>query len=302
MKAFLIVIMSVCDLLYSSNMFGQVRVPWNKSNVVARLRSTVVSLDTAYRYTYVIQNDSTSPERLEVVRIEAGDIEATDGGTIGNFIDPSTKNWSGWTDAVGAQPPDPSAKGIILWDVDDSTTSIDDLDIPAPSSLAPGESITGSFDSKGLPAIKRFWVKGFIRPITEQIFDSLLAAGHSEDSILFPWYLAGVQGRTVSPLLPSIPFNALNFLDTIISYINQSRTLGWITNDPTANKYRRLIDTARFHLQANNRGITKARLDSVLLSANADSASTLTSEAYALLRFNTEYVIKKLREEDDEEK
>ena len=103
---------------------------------------------------------------------------------------------------------------------------------------------------------------------------------------------------TLSARTPPTPFDAPNFLDTIKSYIDESRTLGWIANQATADKYTRLVDSARSNLDANNRGITKAKLDSVLLSANADSSSTLTSEAYALLRFNTEYVLKKLREED----
>jgi hypothetical protein len=104
----------------------------------------------------------------------------------------------------------------------------------------------------------------------------------------------------VSPKLPPTPFSALTFLDTITSYISESRTLGWIGNDPTANKYKQLIDTARFHLHANNRGVTKAKLDSVLVNVYPDSASgAITSEAYALLRFNTEYVLQKLREEEE---
>lgn len=48
----------------------------------------------------------------------------------------------------------------------------------------------------------------------------------------------------------------------------------------------------------NHRAISKAKLDSVLINVAADSNTTLSSEAYALLRFNTEYVLKDLREYD----
>ncbi len=108
-------------------------------------------------------------------------------------------------------------------------------------------------------------------------------------------------GLTVVPRVLPSSFNALGFLDTIKSYITEGRTLGWIANDPTKNKYTRLIDSAKANLSSSpaRRGTAKAKLDSVLRNVHPDSAAALiTSEAYALLRFNTEYVMKKLREED----
>jgi len=163
--------------------------------------------------------------------------------------------------------------------------------------IAPGGSMSGfSFKSTGLPTIVSGYFQGnapllaFTAEAPQKMYDLL-------DTIaVFPHNT--VIRLTLGPKDPPTPFNAFTFLDTITSYISESRTLGWITNDPTANKYKRLIDTARFHLQANNRGVTKAKLDSVLVNVYPDSAAGLiTSEAYALLRFNTEYVLKKLSEE-----
>jgi len=157
--------------------------------------------------------------------------------------------------------------------------------------IIPGGSMSGyNLVSEGLPTIGDFFAQGWVPvPILEAEPDSIVGGEFPDDNL---------QGKTLVPRTPPTPFHALTFLDTITSYISQSRTLGWITNDPTANKYKRLIDTARFHLQANNRGVTKAKLDSVLVNVYPDSAAGLiTSEAYALLRFNTEYLLKKLSEE-----
>jgi len=160
------------------------------------------------------------------------------------------------------------------------------------SNIPPGNNLTGyTVISQGLPAIFSFYIRGhvFIPVFEEGTPDSTIGGDVFENSF---------KGRTIAPRIPPTPLNGLNFLDTVKSYITESRTLGWITNDPTANKYGRLIDTARFHLQANNRGVTKAKLDSVLVNVYPDSAAGLiTSEAYALLRFNTEYLLKKLSEE-----
>jgi hypothetical protein len=261
------------------------------------ISSRVVRVDSAFAYKYKVTNDAKSQQRLEVLRIEVADEGIEKGGTIEHFLDPD--GWFGWADRIVGQPIDPSAKGTIVWVAEDSASNFSDLMIPAQSSLLPESTAEFSFQSEGLPSTKRFWARGWARPLWEYEYDSLLALGYTHDQIYSPWYDDAYTGVTVGPQLPARSFDSDSFLDTITSYINQSRTLGWITNDPTANKYRRLIDTARFHLQANNRGVTKAKLDSVLVNVYPDStAGVITSEAYALLRFNTEYVLKKLREED----
>jgi len=99
-----------------------------------------------------------------------------------------------------------------------------------------------------------------------------------------------VLRKTVGPKLPPEQFQSLGFLDTLKSYITQSRSLGWITRQATTDKYTRLVDSVRLNLLANNHSIAKTKLDSILLYVHADSATTLTSEAYALIRFNTEYL------------
>jgi len=227
-------------------------------NIVATAEQ-VVGL---YRYSYLINSSLQSEQNVNWFEVQGSSL-------VDSIFSPT--GWRG--DPYGI-------RALVSWWARDSLYRI-----------APGTSLGGfSFAASGLPAIQTYYAQGwFPIPVVNVEPDSIV----NDD-------MAGnmINGKTIGPRTPLAPFNGMTFLDTITSYISQSRTLGWITNDPTANKYKRLIDTARFHLQANNRGVTKAKLDSVLVNVYPDSAAGLiTSEAYALLRFNTEYLLKKLSEE-----
>jgi hypothetical protein len=161
--------------------------------------------------------------------------------------------------------------------------------------VAPGDSVGGlQIMSKGLPGVRKCIAIPWIEE-GEYFYEEDTLYTPKQDSILST---LNYYGYTIGPYAPPAFFNGLTFLDTIKSYVTQSRVLGWITSQTTADKYTRLVDSAHSNVQANIRGVAKAKLDSVLLNANADSSTTLTSEAYALIRFNTEYVLTKLREED----
>ncbi len=158
----------------------------------------------------------------------------------------------------------------------------------------PGELLSYfTMMSKGLPAIRYC--------IFEPRFDVVALFPNPEEdttitSVLVDSIREAVKyhGYTIGPTALDSVFNGLNFLDTIKSYINQSRSLGWITTQVAADKYAKLIDSARAKLVANKIALTRAKLDTVLLYANQDSSVTITSEAYALLRFNTEYLLSQL--------
>ena len=72
------------------------------------------------------------------------------------------------------------------------------------------------------------------------------------------------RGWTVGPTAPTAVFDGIATLDTIKSYTVQSRSLGWIRDQPTANKYSALIDSVKGKLQANRIAATRAKLDTIL--------------------------------------
>jgi hypothetical protein len=102
------------------------------------------------------------------------------------------------------------------------------------------------------------------------------------------------RGLTIGPTNPPTPFVQLTFLDTLSGYTSQSRTLGWIKDSVTAVKYLGYFSTAKIKIQQNDTATAKATLQQVLSDVNVDSTSHITSEAYALLRFNTEYLIPRI--------
>ncbi len=159
--------------------------------------------------------------------------------------------------------------------------------------IAPDSSASGfSYRSLGLPAIITSYFEGTTTGLAfpeepPSIMDDLL-----EPLEIFPNNT--VKEKTIGPKDPSSPFEASTFLDTLISYTDQSLALGWISGQQTADKYEGHFNTAQTALQQADTTAARSELQIVLQEAEQDSGSVLTSEAYALLRFNTEYLLDQL--------
>lgn len=140
-----------------------------------------------------------------------------------------------------------------------------------------------SIKSKALPSIVTSFFGGFLEglPIGDYEFKK------GTNDIFYNSF----KILTIGPVNPPSPFNSLNFLDTLKSYVTQSRSLGWIVNQQTANKYLAFFDTAKVQIQQNRNWSARFTLDTVIAHVKRDSSGLLSSEAYALIRFNTEYLI-----------
>jgi hypothetical protein len=137
--------------------------------------------------------------------------------------------------------------------------------------------------SSVLPTIVKYYVQGYTQP-----------AFGTEEEERQNIYNNSVNGYTLGTSETSGSFILLDFLDTLTSYTTQSRTLGWIKDQTTANKYLGYFSSAKTSLQQNNIASTRTTLQQILQDANIDSTSNLTSEAYALIHFNTEYLLAQL--------
>jgi hypothetical protein len=145
--------------------------------------------------------------------------------------------------------------------------------------ISPGETDANfSILRGGLPVIAKYYVQGHNG-------DEFSGSGIITNSAC---------GYTVCPFDSPIPFVTSNFLDTLSSGTTQSRTLGWIKDQPTANKYLSYFASAKTSLGQNNITSTRTTLQKVLTDVNIDSTANLTSEAYALIRYNTEYLLAQL--------
>jgi hypothetical protein len=210
------------------------------------------------QFTYEIKSLQTSKRRIECFYL---DHYGTD--TLGS----APKGWYFW----GKVENIPLAWNWGGWDNRDM--------------IPPGKS-NNSFvvNSEGLPGIGRFYIQSE-HGIGEIDENPTFIDDFNND------YLNSFRGITIAPFLPPWPFIPLNFLDTLVSYTMQSDTLGWIKDSTTANKYLGYFNAAKTKILQNDTATAKATLLQVLSDVDVDSTNNITSEAYALLRFNTEYLI-----------
>jgi len=162
--------------------------------------------------------------------------------------------------------------------------------------LAPGEVERNfSFRTNALPKIASYF-----------------SQGHNGNTNLAEIFTNSVQGKTLGPADPHDPFVPLSFLDTLLSYTRQSAQLGWLgrnrdddcddderPDDGVVRNIENRLQKARRELVRGDS--VKARRELVKLVRKVDRLQrrgerVMTSEAYALLKYNTEYVIERLPE------
>ena len=164
---------------------------------------------------------------------------------------------------------------------------------PIVNQIQPGNTTTGfAYVTTQLPGICDYYGEGnhALPWFPEGMADDSIE-GYSN---LTP-YGPGIVGKTVGSVKTLSNLGPLAFLDSLNSYVTQSRTFGWIVNQSTSDKYTNYFSTVRSQLHIANVSGALATLQSALSSANADSTSLLTSEAYALIRYNSQYLITQLQ-------
>ncbi len=199
----------------------------------------------------------------------------------------------------------------------------------------PGSSVRGfTIMSKALPGMRAFTAysafdEGKYEPDIDEdttaALDSIYnAVGNYIDSMAKN---VNYYGWTIGPTAPPLDFSAYVWLDTLASYKHQAVTLGWLTNGPAHEKDEdddnaddgiverldRRLDKAKDALTKNDS--LKARLELELFVKEVEhlyhqnkeegerhGVQVLTSEGYALLKYNAEYLIDRLPEKKGEKK
>jgi hypothetical protein len=220
----------------------------------------------SFEYYYRWSNDPASLQKIRSIFLQDVDQEAT-------MISPPV-----WLTLLPTKP-----FSAILWDLEDSQKR---------RMIAVGQVAEGfGLKDTCLPAIVRYFVKGYA---PSSAFWDDPEQTHTDEEVRNDLLMNSVIGFTIAPKQSLSPFQSLNFLDTISNFTTQSRTLGWIKDQSTANKYLGYFGSAKTSLQQNNIASTRATLQQVLQDANIDSTANITSEAYALIRYNTEYLLAQL--------
>lgn len=173
--------------------------------------------------------------------------------------------------------------------------------------LPPGKTLDSMImTSHGLPGLRRFVISPSYNPkpaveITPENEDSVYMhtpePTAEEDSVeLALEDSIKVRGWTIGPTAPPLDFTATSWIDTLASYKHQAVSLGWIDNRGIANSLDSKLDNARNKLAAGDSTAARNMLNAFVNEVEAQNGKHLTSEAYALLKYNAEYLIDRLPE------
>jgi len=226
-----------------------------RNKVSGTIRTRVSTVDNKFHYQYLVYNFPTSVQKINRLYIAYdGDFTLTDvAGRIDWHFGYYKGNLIGWLN--------PSTCLMKRGVVDSSF----------------------SYNSPYPPRIVNSYIQGRNFRFDLSPFDSSA-------------YLHDIKANSqvkpaLSPHLWAAPFHDLDFLDSLKSYVAQSRSLGWITSQSSADTYAQFIDSAKARLQRNDSLSARGALDTVIQHAVADSTSVLSSEAFALIFFNAQYLL-----------
>jgi hypothetical protein len=231
------------------------------NNLTSSIRMNVVKLLDTLKYTYSLTNNSSSMQSVKYVFINDSVSYATgtapQGWQYGHRINPSFSCYI----AVG----NTSLKNGL---------TLDSLVIK----------------STGLPNISNYYAQAEFSPINFSLSDTSIFG----EMIIRNIYINSYIGKTIGPADPPSLFAPLNFIDTLSYYTAQSHTFGWIKDQATTDKYLGYFSSSRTKLVQRDSVGSRNILLQVLKDVDIDSTASLSSEAYALLRFNTEYLANRL--------
>ncbi|MCU7505267.1 MAG: hypothetical protein HF314_19455 [Ignavibacteria bacterium] len=159
------------------------------------------------------------------------------------------------------------------------------------SLIKPGETKTGYwYKGKGLPGLCDVYIRGSV---------PLKFGGFGDSSMTIEMRYRDIftnSFRTVTIGIKPFPDEVSTpaFLDTIIHYSKKSYELGWIKDQNLMDKFNRYLGSARDLIIQKNSHEARGDLNSLLEDLERETPQMLSPEAYALLKLNTEYVIRRL--------
>ena len=184
----------------------------------------------------------------------------------------------------------------------------------------------------GLPGPRAF----IVTPKYDPVPDTTKQETTEEEEHAFAQLLdlIRVKGITIGPTAPPISFVPITWIDTLLSYAQQSTDLGWLGKgrdddcDDDERPESGIVKNIELRLQKAKRELTKGdsvqgrkELEKLVQKVERirkrsqeeekkhkrdrwekDSNVIMTGEAYALLKYNTEYLIDRLPEKSKNEK
>lgn len=224
----------------------------------AEVSSTISINNGQFTYQYSIYSDSSSEQNIWTFFI-----------LIDQQVDKvnSPPNWRG---RVGGDP-----LRIDWWAKDES------------SEIKPNQSLNSfSYSSKNLPALVKYHIRAWVEPpVLEEEPDSVENSSIFEDS---------KQGLIIGP--KALPDNISNpaLIDTLQNYLSFSCDTTWITSPGICRSLEAKLENVERQLEQGRTNPARGPLQAFLNEVEALREKQLSSEAYALLYFNGQYLLERL--------
>jgi hypothetical protein len=283
-----------------------------------------------FYYSYELSNDPSNSGKIEELRIDIScPLNTIESDTVGLRFDTSNGDY----EERSFRRNYPRLRGKIIpvspfilpekWGTswgNDASISINNVFDP----VAPGKTVSGIvIMSRGLPAIR--WI--IVEPEFQDglIFSSIQDTSWKVNPIHFIDSIRGIsnyRGVTIAPSSPPNPFIPLAFADTLLSYHRQSVQLDWLKEKKgekdddaiTLKTMENQLQNIRTSISRKETSRAKSRLTDYLKTVETvwkasqpkkkgddgvqdedeDVMVVMTSEAYALLKYNGEYLLSKL--------
>lgn len=284
-KISLIALCLVVSILTTSAVAQEARCVYPRLDQVdARVRARVTPSPNGFDYQYLLENGSAAKQSLIWFSVQA----FTPEGKV-----PTQVSASGW-EAVGPI----SGTAFYMWDM-----------LGGSRGLPLGTSSVGlGFRNADLPTIVSFSAWGKADPPAFQEGQAPFSC-EGDDPIQNSF-----RGATVGPKPPPREFVPVEFLNFLITLVHDSRQAGWIREEEEKRELLKILLKAKRRLEANEPAKAAKRIEKFLKEVKEESCrdfqcrkeKALTSEAFALLFFNGQFLSERLptpptEREDDED-
>jgi hypothetical protein len=102
------------------------------------------------------------------------------------------------------------------------------------------------------------------------------------------------KGKTIGPKAPPKVFKASGFAKYLRSLLDQSSKLAWVKNPAILKSLEAKLDQIQKKIDAGDKKTAKNILKAFVSEIEAQNGKHLASEAYALLKFNGQYLLERL--------
>lgn len=169
-------------------------------------------------------------------------------------------------------------------------------EIGRPDGISPGETLRGfELFSHGLPGIRDYYlVPSFVKP--RPPFSGTVIQPDVTDIYARNYYNfvenTSVKGRTIGPTAPPEKLIPLLYLFYLSDLKRQAQALGWLTGAGFIDELDRMLREIKERIQTDNSSGAVRELNSFIVSVETSyqNGEEITSEGWALLKFNAEYL------------